>query len=122
MVKKEYLLASSVGLDLGPLSVGGIHYFRRVSTDRFFTVKLDDASGMPVPAIVYQYLRCCDDNAEQQDVERRDICGAMNRPVKLLPRTVRISVAPQAGLCDEVPVAPTAGTISVRFMAAESRS
>jgi hypothetical protein len=115
VVKKDYVLPSTVGVDAGPLSAGGIHYFKRLARDKSFAVEVVDASGLPVPAIIYQYLRCCDRSGEEEEVDRRIICSLTREPVRLLPKTVRISVAPQAESCHTLPVTPTTGTIFVTF-------
>jgi hypothetical protein len=114
---KRYVLPSIAGIDVGPVALGSIHYFRRQAEDRFFRVELADASGMSVPATIYQYRRCCDDIAQQETFDRRDICGRMAGRVKLSPETVRISVAtriPTDGCASGVSSA-TVGTISLTF-------
>jgi hypothetical protein len=100
-------------------TAGSIHSsngvaFRTRANERFVTVTIEDASGLPIPARVAQ-----DVDGDREDDVAYEFCGSTAQPVAIQPG-VPVTVWMSHGTCDDVTNPSsgggwTTGTVTATF-------
>lgn len=83
--------------------------------ERFVSVEITDATGLPVAADVVQFSGDQNVSTDSSDATTYSICGASERPLRIR-RFVKVYVFIYAGPCaDGTLAAATTGTVTARF-------